>query len=90
MSSGLISEAILVNLADPRYFQHGGNLMVCTIEFVLERKKCFNLVLFRSAIQEMMIVVPISVKQPISSALLSAIVFIYVKSVCFYLSIENT
>ncbi len=28
MVSGSVSEAVLVNLADPRYFQHGGNLMV--------------------------------------------------------------
>jgi hypothetical protein len=31
MTGGLISEAILVNLGDPRYFQHGGNLMVSNI-----------------------------------------------------------
>ena len=28
MTSGAVSEAVLVNLADTRYFQHGGNLMV--------------------------------------------------------------
>lgn len=28
MVSGAISEAVLANLADARYFQHGGNLMV--------------------------------------------------------------
>ncbi len=28
MVSGAVSEAVLVNLADTRYFQHGGNLMV--------------------------------------------------------------
>ena len=31
MTSGVISEAVLVNLNDPRYFQHGGNLMVKTL-----------------------------------------------------------
>lgn len=38
MASGVISEAVLVNLADPRYFQHGGNLMVSDI-FLFQRKK---------------------------------------------------
>jgi hypothetical protein len=33
MTSGVISEAVLVNLGDPRYFQHGGNLMVNNIFF---------------------------------------------------------
>ena len=28
MTSGVISESVLVNLNDPRYFQHGGNLMI--------------------------------------------------------------
>jgi hypothetical protein len=28
MMSGAVSEAVLVSLADARYFQHGGNLMV--------------------------------------------------------------
>jgi hypothetical protein len=28
MISGSVSDAILVNLGDARYFQHGGNLMV--------------------------------------------------------------
>ncbi|CAF0946530.1 unnamed protein product [Adineta steineri] len=28
MTTGIISEAVFVNLNDPRYFQHGGNLMI--------------------------------------------------------------
>ncbi|CAF3382137.1 unnamed protein product [Rotaria sp. Silwood1] len=28
MISGIVAEAVLVNLTDPRYFQHGGNLMI--------------------------------------------------------------
>jgi hypothetical protein len=35
MTSGIISEAVLVNINNPRYFQHGGNLMVINI---LDRK----------------------------------------------------
>jgi hypothetical protein len=31
MTSGILSESVLVDLNDPRYFQHGGNLMVSSI-----------------------------------------------------------
>jgi hypothetical protein len=33
MTSGTLSESVLVNLGNPRYFQHGGNLMVNNILF---------------------------------------------------------
>ena len=39
MVSGAVSEAVLVNLADPRYFQHGGNLMVMNYSFEKKRNE---------------------------------------------------
>jgi hypothetical protein len=33
MMSGVISEAVLVNINNARYFQHGGNLMVKIFSF---------------------------------------------------------
>ena len=42
MASGVISEAILVNLGDPRYFQHGGNLMVRAVDFFFRYEKLLD------------------------------------------------
>jgi hypothetical protein len=36
MTTGVVSEALLVNLNDPRYFQHGGNLMVFEVFYNLK------------------------------------------------------
>ncbi len=82
MTSGVISEAVLVNLANPRYFQHGGNLIVNNILLFFGKKtKISVFILFRLAIRQMKIVEHIFVKQVIPLVQLLVIVFIYVKLV---------
>jgi hypothetical protein len=77
MVSGAVSEAVLVNLADTRYFQHGGNLMVRN--YFLEKYKLNFYFIFRLIIQPVTIVEHIFVKLVISSVQLLVIVYIYEK-----------
>ncbi len=81
MTSGVLSEAVLVNLNDPRYFQHGGNLMVSNI-FYFSKDEISMFISFRLIIRQVKIVVHIFVKQVISSVQLLVIAFIYMKLVC--------
>jgi len=81
MTSGVLSEAVLVNLNDPRYFQHGGNLMVSNIFYFL-KDEISMFISFRLIILQVKIVVHIFVKQVISSVQLLVIAFIYMKLVC--------
>jgi hypothetical protein len=65
MTSGILSESVFVNLGNPRYFQHGGNLMVKNILFFFKDKTSM-FIPFRLIIQQMRIVEHIFVKQVIS------------------------
>jgi hypothetical protein len=81
MTSGILSEAVLVNLNDPRYFQHGGNLMVNNI-FSFSKDQISIFILFRLIIRQLSIVVHIFVKQVTTLVQLLVIACIYVKLVC--------
>jgi hypothetical protein len=77
MISGAVSEAVLVNIGNPRYFQHGGNLMVKIILFFFHEGKSPTV---QSLWSSVMTELPAKVNYEISTMMMSTLVMAGISS----------